>query len=93
MKAEKSVIEQLKNGDTGAIEKLYLRYSELVYNTALSYVQNVADAEEVTQDVFVKVFKSINSFKGESKVSTWIYRITVNTALNKLKSKKKSIVN
>ena len=60
-----------------------------MYNTALSYAQHVPDAEEITQDVFTNVFRSAAKFKGESEVSTWIYRITVNTSLNYLRRKKR----
>lgn len=89
MEKEETIISKLKNGEANAIDELYQNYSEQVYNTALSYVQNIPDAEEVTQDVFVKIYKNAHSFKGDSKLSTWIYRITVNTSLNKVKSKKK----
>jgi RNA polymerase sigma-70 factor (ECF subfamily) len=65
-----------------------------VYNTSLSYVRNEHDAEEITQDVFTKIYRGAGKFKGDSAVGTWIYRITVNTSLNYLKSKKKfSILN
>ncbi len=53
-----------------------------MYNTAISYVQNVEDAEEVVQDVFMSIYTKAHTFKGTAKVSTWIYRITVNKALN-----------
>jgi len=89
MKEEETLIQRLKDGEEKAIDELYQSYAELVYNTALSYVQSIPDAEEVTQDVFIKVYRSIKNFKEDSKLSTWIYRITVNTALNKIKSKKK----
>ncbi len=53
-----------------------------MYNTALGYLQNIEEAEEITQDVFLTIFKSASTFKGKSKVSTWVYRITINKALN-----------
>lgn len=59
----------------------------MVYNVALNYLQNVEDAEEVTQDVFVKVFQSIDSFKDKSTFKTWIYRITINQSLDFIKKK------
>lgn len=55
-----------------------------MYNTALGYVQNKEAAEEVTQDVFLAIFQKADSFAGQSKVSTWVYRITVNCCLNHL---------
>jgi len=64
-------------------------WQDMVYNTSLGLVQNEMDAEDVTQEVFVKAFESIQGFKGESKVSTWLYRITVTKSLDFLRSKKR----
>lgn len=72
-----------------AFRSLYGLYAERVYNTALSYVKNKSDAEEITQDVFLNVYKHAGKYRGEASLSTWIYRITVNTSLNRLKRKKK----
>jgi RNA polymerase sigma-70 factor (ECF subfamily) len=63
-------------------ERLYTDYKGKVFSTAYRMLSNRADAEDVTQDVFVKVFKKLSSFRGESSVSTWIYRITVNACLD-----------
>lgn len=71
------------------IEELYNTYKNLVFNLALQYVQNYEDAEEITQDVFVAIYKSIDSFKAESKLSTWIYRITINKSLDFIKASKR----
>lgn len=60
----------------------------MVYNVALNYVQNIEDAEEITQDVFLKVHESLASFKKNSTIKTWIYRITINQSLDFLKKKK-----
>jgi len=62
--------------------ELYNAYKDRVYNLALQYVQNPRDAEEVSQDVFVKVHQKLDAFQQRSDVKTWIYRITVNTALD-----------
>lgn len=59
-----------------------------VYNTALGIVQNAEDAEDVAQEVFIQVFRSIHNFKGEAKLSTWLYRIATTRALDHLRSKK-----
>ena len=77
-----SIISGLKRGDQKALESLYNLFKEKVYNTTLSYVQNQQDAEEITQDVFIEVFNSIDKFKSEANISTWIYRITVNKSLD-----------
>ena len=60
-----------------------------MYNLALHYVQNSEDAQEITQDVFVSVHQSLESFKGNSNISTWLYRITINKSLDFLKAKKR----
>lgn len=68
-------------------ESIYLKHASLVYNVALSYVQNKEDAEEITQDVFIKVYDKHHDFKGKSSLKTWIYRITINTSLDYIKAK------
>lgn len=90
MKEHQEIIQQIILGDKQSFEKLYDIFSEKVYNTAISYVQNEIDAQEITQDVFVNIFRYANKFRKESTVSTWIYRITINTSLNYLKRKKRS---
>lgn len=81
--------ESLKRGDPKALESLFSIYKDKVYNTALSYLQNIQDAEELTQDVFIEVFNSAGSFKGDSSLNTWIYRITVNKSLDRIKYQKR----
>ncbi|NOS84884.1 MAG: RNA polymerase sigma factor [Ignavibacteria bacterium] len=83
------LIEDLKRGDPRALESLFSIYKDKVFNTALSYLQNTQDAEELTQDVFIEVFNSAGKFKGDSAISTWIYRITVNKSLDKIKYQKR----
>jgi RNA polymerase sigma factor (sigma-70 family) len=85
---EQILIEQAKNGDQAAFKTIVETWQSLVYNTALGIVQNAEDAEDVTQEVFVKVHKSLKSFKGESKLSTWLYRITVTKSLDHERKKK-----
>ena len=68
-------------------EQLYSEHHKMVYNLALQYVQNIEDAEEITQDVFVKVHDNINSFKNQASLKTWIYRITINKSLDYIKAK------
>ena len=67
----------------------YDKYKSLVYNLALNYSANKEDAEEITQDVFITVFKKMSSFRNESKIETWIFRVTINKSLDYLKSKKR----
>lgn len=68
-------------------EKIYVDYSSLVYNVALNYVQNIQDAEEITQDVFLKVYHKKESFKNNSSIKTWVYRITINTSIDYLRKR------
>jgi len=71
------------------LELLYEKHSKQVYNLALQYVQNVNDAEEITQDVFLAAYKSLDKFRNESNHSTWLYRITINKSLDFIKAKKR----
>lgn len=64
-------------------------YKHQVFNLALQYVQNSEDAQEITQDVFLTVYQSADKFRGESTLSTWIYRITVNKSLDFLRARKR----
>lgn len=86
---EQELIQQLKQGDEKAFKVLVTSWQDLVFNTALGLVQNELDAEDVAQEVFVKAFESIQGFKGESKLSTWLYRITVTKSLDYLRSRKR----
>jgi len=85
---EVELIQGLRNGDEAAFKFLVKNYQDRVYNTAIGIVQNAEDAEDVAQEVFIQVFRSIHSFKEESKLSTWIYRITTSRALDLLRSRK-----
>ena len=85
------IIENLKNGKKQAIEQLVLSYRDTVYRTCLAYVQNRADAEDLTQEVFIKVIQKIDQFQGKSKLSSWIIRIAINLALNHLRDNKKRL--
>lgn len=67
--------------------EIYNNHKSLVYSVALHYVQNIEDAEEISQDVFIKVYQSIHDFKEESNIKTWIYRIAINQSLDFLKKK------
>ncbi len=89
MNSEIEIIKAIAAGREEALALLYDLYAEKIYNISLNYTKNPKDAEEVTQDVFVKVYKSASLFKGASSVNTWIYRITVNTSLNYLKKKQR----
>ena len=80
-------IEALKKGSQSAFNSLIQLFSQKVYNLSLGILQNEQDAEDVTQEIFTTVFLSINQFKGDSKLSTWIYRISVNKCQEFLRKK------
>jgi RNA polymerase sigma factor (sigma-70 family) len=71
------------------LKDIYQLYGRRVYNTAISIVQNSSDAEEITQDVFVEIHKSLEKFKGDASLGTWVYRIAVNTSLDHLRHRKR----
>ncbi len=85
---ELELIQELRKGNEPAFKYLVETYQDRVFNTAIGIVQNAEDAEDVAQEVFIQVFRSIHSFKAESKLSTWIYRITTTRALDHLRSRK-----
>ncbi|WP_299552102.1 sigma-70 family RNA polymerase sigma factor [Seonamhaeicola sp.] len=86
-------INLVLNGDTNAFAVLVNRYKDMVYTLALRMLKNREEAEEVAQDTFIKVYKSLNRFKGDSKFSTWVYKVAYNTSLDRLKKNKKYLNN
>ena len=89
MTNETELTEKLKHGDETAFKAIVEQWQDMVYNTILGIVQNETEAEDLAQDVFIKVFEKISTFKGDSKFSTWLYRIATTTALDHLRSKKR----
>lgn len=86
---ETELVERLKQGDEIAFKTIVEQWQDMVYNTILGIVQNETEAEDLAQDVFIKVFEKIGTFKGDSKFSTWLYRIATTTALDHLRSRKR----
>ena len=84
---EREMITKAGQGDMGAFREIYARTSGYVYTLAYRVVNTKHDAEEVTQDVFLKIHRSLHSFKFEASFKTWLYRIAVNTALNHAKKR------
>jgi len=85
---DQQLIADLKNGSEQAFSVLVKTYQNMVFNTVLGIVQQFEDAEDVAQEVFIQVYQNINGFRGESKLSTWIYRISVTKSLDFERSKK-----
>jgi len=88
---ELELIERCKSGDTDAFEKLILVYESKIYNLCFYTLKNKDDALDATQEVCIKIYKSISKFKGDSKFSTWVYRITYNTCMDYVKKRKDDI--
>jgi RNA polymerase sigma-70 factor (ECF subfamily) len=86
---EKELIGLLRKGDAAAFRVIVDQYKDKVYNSALGILQNEDDAADIAQEVFITVFRSVSTFKGESSLSTWIYRITVTRSLDHLRSLKR----
>jgi len=86
---EEELITGLCEGNATAYNELVRLFADKVFNTSISILQNAEDAEDSVQEVFIEVFKSIHNFKGEAKLSTWIYRVTVIKALEFLRKKKR----
>lgn len=84
---EVEFIEELKQKSTKAYSNLVDDFQQKVFGTCISFVPNKEDAEDIAQEVFVEVFNSIAKFKGDSKLSTWIYRITTNKCLEFIRRK------
>ena len=78
------------DGDTAAFERLVRKYEKYVCTTVYSVVRNYDDSFDVAQEVFLKLYHNIGSFKGESSFSSWLYRIAKNTALDFLRKEKKN---
>lgn len=83
------LVDAIQGGDYEAFEELVRRFSDRVYRLAWSFVKNDHEAEDVAQETFLNVYRAIDRFRGASKVGSWIYRITVNTALMRLRRKRR----
>lgn len=87
---EKKLVSKSKQGDKAAFEKLVRQFSKYVYTTAFFILRDAHEAEDVSQEVFVKVYLSIKGFRGLSSFKTWIRKLTVNTCIDKLRLRSKT---
>lgn len=85
---ELTLIRKFKEGDEQAFNQLVLRYQEKIYWIVRRMLPDHADADDITQNVFIKAYHSLRSFKGDSSFYTWIYRIAINLSLNEIRRKK-----
>lgn len=86
--SEAEAIEQAKNGNADAFELLYNAHKRRVYSLCLRMIGNTAEAEDLTQEVFLQLFRKIGTFRAEAAFSTWVHRLTVNMVLMRLRKKK-----
>ncbi len=86
---EPELIRRIKNGEIELFDKIVEKYKWKIYKTAWRILRSKEDAEDVVQDCFIRAFKSINSFRGDSSISTWLYRISVNMSINLFLKRKK----
>ena len=90
LEREKQIIENVTSGNTDAFEELLLAHQTNVYNLALKMTGNQTDAEDVTQEAFFKAFRLLKGFRGDSRFSVWLYRITYNQCLDFLRKRKRN---
>ncbi len=83
------LIQNVLNGNQRDFERLVEKYQSTVFRIVIGLLHNKEDAEEIVQDVFIKVYKSLSSFDAKAAFSTWLYRVTVNASLNVLRKKKR----
>jgi RNA polymerase sigma-70 factor, ECF subfamily len=91
--ATRNLVERLKGHDPSAVTDLSNTYGAKIYQLAFRYLRNREDAEEVAQDVLLKVYQKIDAFRGDAALSSWIYRITFNTAMSRLREFKQNLPN
>ncbi len=83
------IIRDILNGNEHCYTWIVDKYQSNVFRTAIGFVHNQEDAEEITQDVFVKAYQSLHTFRGTCAFSTWLYRITINVSINYLRKQKR----
>lgn len=88
-KSDEAFIEELKQGKQAAFKALVENYQQQIYNTCLGFVKNPEEADDLTQEVYIEIFRSILKFRMDAKLSTWIYRIAVTKSLECLRAKKR----
>lgn len=86
---DSALIGEIKNGNMQAFQTLVEQHQDLVVNTCYGFLRNRDDADDLAQEVFVEVYRALQTFREEAKLSTWLYRIAVNKCLNQIKKKKR----
>ena len=86
--SQRSLVQRAQGGDEQAFAALFQMHQKRVYSLCLLMTKNVAEAEDLTQEAFLQVFRKIASFRGDAAFSTWLYRVATNTVLMKLRRRK-----
>ena len=84
---DRELVQRCRRGELGAFEELYKRYGSRLYTVAYRITGSAADAEDLVQDMFLQVFRRLESFRGEAALGTWLHRLAVNTCLDFVRSK------
>ncbi len=87
--SEQEFVQRLKTGDPSAYEELIEKYADMVYRVAYRILQDPDDAEDAMQETFLTVYRRIHSFRGDAKLSTWLYRLATNTALDMIRARQR----
>jgi RNA polymerase sigma factor (sigma-70 family) len=85
---DRELVRDAQSGNNRAFNEIVLKYRKSVYLTAVGLINDADEADDIAQDVFVKAYESISTFRGESALYTWLYRITVNLSLNRIRKRK-----
>lgn len=88
--SESDIIQKLQRGNEQAFRELVENYQKMVVNTCFGMVHKIEDAEDIAQEVFIEVFRSIQKFRADSKLSTWLYRMSINRSLNYIRDNKRN---
>jgi len=83
------ILQQIKKGNTNAYKQLILKYESLVAGTVIGMIGNCSEAEDIGQEVFIRFYKAINNFRGDSTIGTYLTRIAINLSINELKRRKR----
>jgi RNA polymerase sigma-70 factor (ECF subfamily) len=86
-RADREIVRRCRRGEPGAFEELYKRYGSRLYTVAYRMTGSAADAEDLVQDMFLQVYRRLDSFRGEAALGTWLHRLAINTCLDFVRSK------